>query len=237
MGLVVVALPREEYDAWLAARQRLLLSRRTDQLQRGRRLFFRPVQQVPCTFAARRRKAERGPDLTHIGSRRTLGAGTLPNNRGNLCRLDRQSAGDQAGEPDAPHLSGTGGPARAGRIPDEPAVGGAVGAENGTHERLAEVNNQPLGVRFMVTAFIFFLIGGVLALLMRIQLAVSDNTFLGPETYNQLFTMHGSTMMFLFAVPFLEGLALYMLPLMIGSRDVAFPRLTAFGYWATCSAG
>lgn len=102
---------------------------------------------------------------------------------------------------------------------------------------LSEVNNRPLGIRFMVTAIIFFLIGGVLALLMRIQLAVSDNTFLGPELYNQLFTMHGSTMMYLFSVPFLEGLALYFLPLMIGSRDVAYPRLTAFGYWTYLFGG
>lgn len=96
---------------------------------------------------------------------------------------------------------------------------------------LSEVNNQIIGKRFMITAFVFFLLGGVLALLMRIQLAVSDNQFLGPQTYNELFTMHGSTMMFLFAVPFLEGLALYLLPMMIGARDVAFPRLTAYGYW------
>jgi len=99
------------------------------------------------------------------------------------------------------------------------------------------VNNRPLGLRFMVTAGVFFLIGGVLALLMRIQLAVSENTFLGPAAYNQLFTMHGSTMMYLFSVPFLEGLALYVLPLMIGSRDVAYPRLTAFGYWTYLFGG
>jgi cytochrome c oxidase subunit I+III len=94
-----------------------------------------------------------------------------------------------------------------------------------------EVNNRPLGKRFMVTAAIFFLLGGVLALLLRLQLAVSDNDFLSPEVYNALFTMHGATMMFIFAVPFIEGLALYLIPLMIGSRDVAFPRLTSFGYW------
>ncbi len=102
---------------------------------------------------------------------------------------------------------------------------------------LSEVNNQLIGVRFMVTAFLFFLIGGVLALLMRIQLTVAENDFLGPQVFNELFTMHGSTMMFLFAVPFLEGLALYLLPLMIGARDVAFPRLTAFGYWVYLFGG
>ena len=102
---------------------------------------------------------------------------------------------------------------------------------------LSEVNNQVIGTRFMVTAFIFFLIGGLLALLMRIQLTVAENDFLGPQTYNELFTMHGSTMMFLFAVPFLEGLALYLLPMMIGARDVAFPRLTAYGYWVYLFGG
>lgn len=99
------------------------------------------------------------------------------------------------------------------------------------------VNNQPLGERFMVTSMIFFLMGGLLALLMRIQLAFPDNTFMGPLVYNQVFTMHGSTMMFLFAVPFLEGLALYIIPLMIGSRDVAFPRLSAYSYWVYLFGG
>lgn len=102
---------------------------------------------------------------------------------------------------------------------------------------IAEVNNQILGVRFMVTAFIFFLIAGVMALMMRVQLAVADNDFIGPQVFNELFTMHGSTMMFLFAVPFLEGLALYLLPVMIGARDVAFPRLTAYGYWVYLFGG
>jgi cytochrome c oxidase subunit I+III len=100
-----------------------------------------------------------------------------------------------------------------------------------------EVNNQPLGRRFMVTAFVFFALGGLLALLMRVQLAVGEAGFIGPERFNQLFTMHGSTMMYLFAVPFLEGLALYLLPMLIGSRDVAFPRLTAFSYWTYLLGG
>jgi cytochrome c oxidase subunit I+III len=102
---------------------------------------------------------------------------------------------------------------------------------------LAAVNNQRIGVRYMVTAAVFFAIGGLMALAMRIQLAVSDNDFLDPQLFNELFTMHGSTMMYLFAVPFLEGLALYFLPLLIGSRDVAFPRLTAFSYWTYLFGG
>jgi cytochrome c oxidase subunit I+III len=95
----------------------------------------------------------------------------------------------------------------------------------------SSVNNTTLGARYMITAFTFFLIAGVLALLMRTQLIRPENTFLEPETYNQLFTMHGSTMMFLFVIPFLEGLANFILPSLIGARDLAYPKVTAFGYW------
>lgn len=94
-----------------------------------------------------------------------------------------------------------------------------------------EVNYQRMGQRFMRTAMVFFVLGGVLALLLRLQLAVGDAGLIGPKLFNQLFTMHGSTMMYLFAVPFLEGLALYLLPMLIGSRDMAYPRLTSFSYW------
>jgi cytochrome c oxidase subunit I+III len=107
----------------------------------------------------------------------------------------------------------------------------------GTRGWFMEVNNQPLGKRFMATAFVFFALGGILALLMRVQLAAGDLELIGPQRFNQFFTMHGSTMMYLFSVPFLEGLALYLLPLMIGSRDAAFPRLTAFSYWAYLFGG
>ena len=66
---------------------------------------------------------------------------------------------------------------------------------------------------------------------MRMQLARPENTFLGPDLYNQLFTVHGTTMMFLFAVPVMEAIGVYFVPLMVGTRNVAFPRLNAFGYW------
>jgi len=91
--------------------------------------------------------------------------------------------------------------------------------------------HQAIGRRYIFTAFCFLLLGGIEALLMRIQLAKPDNTFLGPARYNQIFTMHGTTMMFLFAVPVMEGMAVYLIPLMVGTRNVAFPRLNAFGYW------
>jgi cytochrome c oxidase subunit I+III len=121
--------------------------------------------------------------------------------------------------------------------PAENAFEKTWSSDPGLRGWFAEVNNQPLGKRFMVTAFTFFCFGGVLALLMRLQLTSGDLQIIAPDLYNQLLTMHGSTMMYLFAVPFIEGLALYLLPMMIGSRDVAFPRLTAFSYWAYLFGG
>ena len=102
---------------------------------------------------------------------------------------------------------------------------------------LREINNIPIATRYMATAFVFFLIGGVQALLLRIQLGTPENTFLDAQTYNQIFTMHGTTMMFLFVIPFLEALANYMVPLMLGTRDLPFPRLTALSYWTYVFGG
>ncbi|GJL70908.1 MAG: cytochrome ubiquinol oxidase subunit I [Nitrosomonas sp.] len=98
-------------------------------------------------------------------------------------------------------------------------------------QALTIVNHTAIGIRYMVTGGLFFLIGGLMAMLMRTQLALPEQEIIGPELYNQLFTMHGTVMMFLFAVPILEGLALYLIPKMIGARDLLFPRLSAFGYW------
>ena len=93
------------------------------------------------------------------------------------------------------------------------------------------VDHKKIGIMYMVTAFVFFLVGGIEALLIRIQLGAPDNTFLTPEKYNQLFTMHGTTMIFLFVVPMMAGFGNYFVPLMIGARDMAFPRLNALSYW------
>jgi cytochrome c oxidase subunit I+III len=95
-----------------------------------------------------------------------------------------------------------------------------------------QVNHRAIGRRYIITAFLFFLAGGVLAALMRTQLARPNNHFLSPDFYNQVFTMHGSTMMFLFAVPMMfEALGTYVVPLMVGARNIAFPRLNAFSYY------
>jgi cytochrome c oxidase subunit I+III len=102
---------------------------------------------------------------------------------------------------------------------------------------LAAVQNQPIGFRFIVTAFIFFAVGGVLAGIMRLQLASPENQLLDPETYNRLMTMHGSTMMFLFTIPMIEGIATLVLPQMLGTRELPYPRLTAFSYWTFVFGG
>jgi cytochrome c oxidase subunit 1 len=96
---------------------------------------------------------------------------------------------------------------------------------------LATVDHKEIGRRYIITALAFLALGGVLALAMRVQLAQPDSALISAERYNQLFTMHGSTMMFLFAVPVMEGVAVYIIPLMVGSRSTAFPRLNAFSYF------
>jgi cytochrome c oxidase subunit I len=102
---------------------------------------------------------------------------------------------------------------------------------------LSSINHQEIGRRYILTAFVFLLLGGIEALMMRLQLAKPENTFLAASRYNQIFTLHGTTMMFLFAVPVMEGMGIYLVPLMVGTRNVAFPRLNAFGYWMYLAGG
>ncbi len=102
---------------------------------------------------------------------------------------------------------------------------------------LSAINHKSIARRFVLTTFGFFLAGGLLALLMRLQLAVPRNTLVGPDLYNQLFSMHGTTMMFLFAVPVMQAVAGYLIPLMIGARSVAFPRMNAYAYWVFLFGG
>ncbi|MDQ3937265.1 MAG: cytochrome c oxidase subunit I [Chloroflexota bacterium] len=96
---------------------------------------------------------------------------------------------------------------------------------------LSAVNHKPIGARFVVTAFFFFLLGGLDSLVLRAQLATPGAELVDPQTFAQLFTTHGTAMMFFFAVPVVEGLGMYFVPLMIGARDMPFPRLNALGYW------
>src|SRR5919108_772165 len=99
------------------------------------------------------------------------------------------------------------------------------------------VDHKRIGLRYLYTGFAFFVIAGVEAGLIRVQLARPGLTLVTPEVFNQLFTMHGVTMMFLFATPVLSGFGNYFVPLMVGARDMAFPRLNAFGYWVFLASG
>jgi cytochrome c oxidase subunit 1 len=98
-------------------------------------------------------------------------------------------------------------------------------------------DHKKIGIMYIVLTFVFFLMGGVEALLMRLQLSVPDNTLLTSEHYNQLLTLHGTTMIFLFVVPVMAGFGNYFLPLMIGARDMAFPRLNALSFWLLALGG
>src|SRR4051794_13198297 len=93
---------------------------------------------------------------------------------------------------------------------------------------LTHVDHKSMGRRYIVTAFAFFLLGGMLAAAMRLQLSRPDAGLIGPDLYNEIFSTHGTTMMFLFAVPVMQGLGIYFVPLMVGARGIAFPRLVAY---------
>ncbi|NRF68231.1 cbb3-type cytochrome c oxidase subunit I [Aquincola sp. S2] len=123
------------------------------------------------------------------------------------------------------------------RPPDElPALERAWQRPRGWR-RLTAVNNTQVGLYYIATALLFFVLAGVLALVMRAQLAWPGQALVSPALYNQLFTMHGTVMMFLFAVPVVEAIAVYLLPGMLGARDLPFPRLSAYAYWAYAVGG
>ena len=98
-------------------------------------------------------------------------------------------------------------------------------------------DHKKIGIMYLVLTFVFFMLGGVEALMMRLQLSVPNNTLLSSEHYNQLLTLHGTTMIFLFVVPVMAGFGNYFVPLMIGARDMAFPRLNALSFWLLLAGG
>ena len=102
---------------------------------------------------------------------------------------------------------------------------------------LTAVNNTNIGLLYIGTALLFFILAGILGLLIRAQLAVPENTLLSAPVYNQVFTMHGTVMMFLFAIPVVEAISVFLLPGMLGARDLPFPRLSAYAYWAYAIGG
>ena len=107
----------------------------------------------------------------------------------------------------------------------------------GLYGWLATVDHKIIGIRYIVTAFVFLALGGIEALIFRLQLSQPNEHLLTPEQYNQLFTMHGITMILWYAFPILTGFSVYLQPLLIGTRDMALPRLNAFTYWVFLFSG
>src|ERR1700755_2566227 len=105
------------------------------------------------------------------------------------------------------------------------------------HEWVTTVDHKRLGILYILSSVLFLAIGGVEALIIRIQLIHSHNDFVSPQVFNRMFTMHGTTMIFFVAMPILFGFANYLVPLMIGARDMAFPRLNAFSFWLSFFGG
>ena len=105
------------------------------------------------------------------------------------------------------------------------------------HEWVVTVDHKRLGVMYVVAGLAFFLIAGLEASVIRWQLAAAGNTVVSPQVFNRLFTVHGTTMVFMVGIPIVFGFANYLVPLMIGARDLAFPRLNAFGFWAFLFGG
>jgi cytochrome c oxidase subunit 1/cytochrome c oxidase subunit I+III len=112
-----------------------------------------------------------------------------------------------------------------------------LNSDEGLISWLSSVDHKQIGIMYILTAFLFFLVGGIEALMMRIQLGAPGNHVLSPQAYDQVFTMHGTTMIFLVVMPMLIGFALYFVPLMIGANEIAFPRFNALGFWVFLFGG
>src|SRR4030088_1405803 len=105
------------------------------------------------------------------------------------------------------------------------------------HDWVTTVDHKRLGILYIIYALVFLIIGGIEAAIMRVQLIRPHNNFVSPEVFNRMFTMHGTTMIFFVIMPLLFGFANYLIPLMIGARDTAFPRLNALSFWLTAFGG
>ena len=121
--------------------------------------------------------------------------------------------------------------------PQEQLPGLGVSTDQGVLQWISSTDHKAIGIMYLWLSVLFILIGGLEIMLVRIQLAIPNNHFLSPEAYNQLFTMHGTTMIFFVLTPAIFGFATYFVPLMIGANDMAFPRLNAFSFWITFFGG
>src|SRR5439155_2647280 len=149
---------------------------------------------------------------------------------------DRGQGAQQAG---LRHVHGRQGPVTTQSIPTPapPAPPAASPTGVGLRSWLTTVDHKRIGIMYLVTTLFFFLTGGLMALVIRLQLETSSGTVVSAERYDQIFTMHGTTMVFLFVVPVMAAFGNYMVPLMIGARDMAFPRLNAASLWLLILGG
>src|ERR1043165_5852180 len=99
------------------------------------------------------------------------------------------------------------------------------------HGLVVTVDHKKLGLMYIGTALLFLVVAGLMAVAIRLQLAIPNNSLVAPDVFNRFFTMHGTAMVFLVGMPIVAGLGNYLVPLMVGARDMAFPRMNAFGYW------
>jgi cytochrome c oxidase subunit 1 len=142
-----------------------------------------------------------------------------------------QSEGDAPPSPDELRDDQVDGPELSARLAK------TWGTDKGLIGTLSTVDHKIIGRRYIITAIIFLFLGGLSAVAMRLQLAQPESKLISPDLYNQLFTMHGTTMMFLFGVPIGEAFAVYLVPLMVGTRNIAFPRLNAYSYYVYLFGG
>lgn len=121
--------------------------------------------------------------------------------------------------------------------PQEPLPGVGVDTNQGLLQWISSVDHKQIGIMYLLMALFYLLVGGLFALFMRWQLVVPESGFMGPDTYNQFFTMHGTTMIFFVLTPAILGFSVYLTPLMIGANDMSFPRLNAFSFWMALFGG
>ena len=246
----------EDFAAWVRAQQQAAVQ--DEKAIAGRRVF-ETTACINChAVSGTAANGRFGPDLTHLMSRGTIASGAAENTPANLrlwiqnpdaikpgslmpamklsdADLDalvrvswRRSASRRIRE--TSHVIGCDRHSKTSRIESQPW------AET-LHEWVTTVDHKRLGILYILYALLFLVIAGVEALIIRIQLMHPHNNFVSPQVFNRMFTMHGTTMIFFVAMPILFGFANYLVPLMIGARDMAFPRLNAFSFWLTALGG
>ncbi len=185
-------------------------------------------------------KAQFAPDLTHLASRLTLGSGVFPNTEENLTKwiADPQAVKPGCNMPNfhfTPSRPATSSPTSKPSSKSRPmssahdshdAHGHGHGYTSFRLTWMSSVDHKQIGILYFLTSLVFFVVAGIEALLIRTQLFFPNNHFISETTYNQMFTMHGTSMVFLVGMPMLAGFQNYFVPLMIGARDVAFPGST-----------